>query len=82
MSHKLRSKKPVTRGKQYDYVKMSKGIPPKDDDSDVSQKVLDKEDTLIGAEGVAPHPYEVARPQALWMRKSSIMKKLKPVNRK
>ena len=23
-----------------------------------SQKVLDEEDTLIGAEGVAPHPYE------------------------
>ena len=58
MSHKLRSRKPFTRGKQYDYVKMSKGIPLKDDDSDVSQKVLDEEDTLIGAEGVAPHPYE------------------------
>ena len=59
MSHLEASKKPVTRGKKYDYLGMSKGLSKKDSDdesSSTSQSDPVKIQEIVGATGGAPHP--------------------------
>ena len=59
MSHLEASKKPVTRGKKYDYLWMSKGLSKKDSDdesSSTSQSDPVKIQEIVGATGGTPHP--------------------------
>ena len=61
MSHsETNSKKPVTRGKKYDYLGMRKGKPRKEYGSSGSQSDQVDEHELLGAEGVNPHLFEAS----------------------